>query len=38
MKVECCLWRGAFGSVRATTSAMSATLADDENHFSPLRM
>src|ERR1700676_2297173 len=38
MKVEYCLWRGASGSVLAITSAMSATLADDENHFSPLRM
>src|SRR3979490_2771573 len=36
MKVEYRLWRGAFGSVLAITSAMSATLADDENHFSPL--
>ena len=32
------LWGGAFGSVLAITSAMSATLAEDENHFSPFRM
>ncbi len=38
MKVEYCLWRGASGSVLAMTNAMSATLADDENHFSPFRM
>ena len=37
MKVENCLCRGASGSVRAITRAMSATLAALENHFSPFR-
>jgi hypothetical protein len=35
MKVENCWWRGASGLVFAITSAMSATLAAEENHFSP---
>src|ERR1700730_2916977 len=38
MKVEYCLWRGASGSVFAITSAISATLAEEEDHFSPFNM